>query len=246
MGGTTYDPRARRVQEAPVTAAVPTTTASRRLGVRTLPGVYAPQHDTHLLLRALARETVRPGSEVIDLGTGSGLLAVAAARRGAHVTAVDVGRRAVLTARLNALLARQRVTVHRGDLADPVPGQTYDLVLSNPPYVPSPLGPPPRRGSARAWDAGHDGRAVVDRICDAAPYLLRRGGVLLMVHSDLTNTEATLRRLTRGGLRAEVSDAASVPFGPVLLSRLPWLRGRGLLGEHADEENLVVIRAEQP
>lgn len=86
----------------------------------------------------------------------------------------------------------------------------------------------------------------MDRICDAAPYLLRRGGVLLMVHSDLTNTEATLRRLTRGGLRAEVSDAASVPFGPVLLSRLPWLRGRGLLGEHADEENLVVIRAEQP
>ncbi|MEV4876257.1 HemK2/MTQ2 family protein methyltransferase [Streptomyces cyaneofuscatus] len=242
----THDPRVRRVQEVPVSAAVSTPTASRRLGVRTLPGVYAPQYDTHLLLRALARETVRPGSEVIDLGTGSGLLAVAAARRGAHVTAVDVGRRAVLTARLNARLSRQRVTVHRGDLADPVPGRTYDLVLSNPPYVPSPLGPPPRRGNARAWDAGHDGRAVVDRICDAAPYLLRRGGVLLMVHSDLTGTETTLRHLARGGLKAEVRDTASVPFGPVLLSRLPWLRGRGLLDDHADEEKLVVIRAEQP
>ncbi|MFD5986517.1 HemK2/MTQ2 family protein methyltransferase [Streptomyces cyaneofuscatus] len=229
-----------------MTAVVNTSATSRRQGVRTLPGVYAPQHDTHLLLRALARETVRPGSEVIDLGTGSGLLAVAAARRGAHVTAVDVGRRAVLTARLNARLAGQRVTVHRGDLADPVPGRMYDLVLSNPPYVPSPLGPPPRRGNARAWDAGHDGRAVVDRICDAAPYLLHRGGVLLMVHSDLTGTEATLRHLSRGGLKAEVSDTASVPFGPVLRSRLPWLRGRGLLDEHTDEEKLVVIRAEQP
>ncbi|MFB8105813.1 HemK2/MTQ2 family protein methyltransferase [Streptomyces sp. NPDC056007] len=228
-----------------MTAAVPTSAAPRRQGVRTLPGVYAPQHDTHLLLRALARETVRPGSHVIDLGTGSGLLAVAAARRGAHVTAVDLGRRAVITARLNALLARQRVTVHRGDLAGPVPGRSYDLVLSNPPYVPSPLGPPPRRGSARAWDAGHDGRAVVDRICDAAPHLLRRGGVLLMVHSALTGTEATLRHLSRGGLKAEVSDTASVPFGPVLLSRLPWLRGRGLLDAHTDEEKLVVIRAEQ-
>ncbi|MFE2294031.1 HemK2/MTQ2 family protein methyltransferase [Streptomyces sp. NPDC059452] len=229
-----------------MSAAVPTLTTSRGPGVRTLPGVYAPQHDTHLLLRALARETVRPGSEVIDLGTGSGLLAVAAARRGARVTAVDVARRAVLTARVNALLARQRVSVHRGDLTDPVPGQTYDLVLSNPPYVPSPLGPPPRRGNARAWDAGHDGRAVVDRICDAAPYLLRGGGVLLMVHSDLTGTEATLRRLSSGGLRAEVHDTASVPFGPVLISRLSWLRGRGLLDDRTDEEKLVVIRAEQP
>ncbi|MFE7483663.1 HemK2/MTQ2 family protein methyltransferase [Streptomyces sp. NPDC057552] len=229
-----------------MSAAVPTLTTPRGPGVRTLPGVYAPQHDTHLLLRALARETVRPGSDVIDLGTGSGLLAVAAARRGARVTAVDVARRAVLTARVNALLARQRVTVHRGDLTDPVPGRTYDLVLSNPPYVPSPLGPPPRRGNSRAWDAGHDGRAVVDRICDAAPYLLRRGGALLMVHSDLTGTEATLRRLSRGGLWAEVSDTASVPFGPVLLSRLSWLRGRGLLDDRTDEEKLVVIRAEQP
>ncbi|MEU0354397.1 HemK2/MTQ2 family protein methyltransferase [Streptomyces cyaneofuscatus] len=242
----THDSRVRRVREVPVSAAVSTPIAPRKLGVRTLPGVYEPQYDTHLLLRALARETVRPGSEVIDLGTGSGLLAVAAARRGARVTAVDVGRRAVLTARLNARLAGQRVTVHRGDLADPVPGRMYDLVLSNPPYVPSPLGPPPRRGSARAWDAGHDGRAVVDRICDAAPYLLRRGGVLLMVHSDLTGTEATLRHLSGGGLKAGVSDTASVPFGPVLRSRLPWLRGRGLLDAHTDEEKLVVIRAEQP
>ncbi|MEU6943529.1 methyltransferase, partial [Streptomyces rubiginosohelvolus] len=46
-------------------------------------------------------------------------------------------------------------------------------------------------------------------------------------------------------LKAAVSDTADVPFGPVLLSRLSWLRGRGLLGEHTDKEKLVVIRAEQ-
>lgn len=78
-GGMTDDSR---VLEVPVSAALPTLTAPGRPGVRTLPGVYAPQHDTLLLLRALARETVLPGSDVIDLGTGSGLLAVAAARRG--------------------------------------------------------------------------------------------------------------------------------------------------------------------
>ncbi|MFG2794239.1 50S ribosomal protein L11 methyltransferase, partial [Streptomyces sp. NPDC048419] len=77
----------------------------------TLPGVYAPQWDTGLLARALHREGVGSRTEVLDLGTGSGALAVQAARLGAQVTAVDISRRAVLTARLNALLAGQRVRV---------------------------------------------------------------------------------------------------------------------------------------
>lgn len=232
----------------PVPTPTPAPAARARPGprIRVLPGVYAPQHDTHLLLHTLSREMIRPGDEVLDLGTGSGLLAVEAARRGARVTAVDVARRAVLATRLNALLARQHVSVHRGDLAAPVPGRRYDLVISNPPYVPSPHGPPPRHGSARAWDAGHDGRAVVDRICDAAPALLRPGGVLLLVHSGLCGPQRTVHRLARRGLRAEVTDTARVPLGPVLLSRLSWLRRRDLLDEHADDEELVVIRAAYP
>ncbi|GAA3115906.1 HemK2/MTQ2 family protein methyltransferase [Streptomyces rectiviolaceus] len=210
----------------------------------TLPGVYAPQDDTGLLARALCRETIGPGTDVLDLGTGSGALAVHAARLGARVTAVDIAWRAVLTARLNAMLARQRVTVLRGDLTSAVPGRTYDFVASNPPYVPSPSGQLPRRGPARSWDAGQDGRAVVDRICDAAPEVLRPGGVLLMVHSALCDTDATLARLSGAGLETTVADRARIPFGPVLRSRRTFLRGQGLL-DAEDLEELVVIRAER-
>lgn len=209
----------------------------------TLPGVYAPHHDTRIMLRALLREGVRPGARVLDIGTGSGALALQAAHMGAQVTAIDIARRAVACARMNAALAGRKVTVRLTDL-DAL-DRTYDMVISNPPYVPSPDTDPPTRGPARAWDAGPDGRAVVDRICAAAPKVLCPGGVLLMVHSGLCGAEATLHRLRHGGLTAEITHSELVPFGPVLRSRLPWLRRRGLVDRGQHREELVVVRAER-
>ncbi|MCZ7461813.1 HemK2/MTQ2 family protein methyltransferase [Streptomyces sp. WMMC940] len=208
-----------------------------------LPGVYAPQDDTVLLAGALRREVLPPRARVLDVGTGTGVLAVAAARRGARVTAVDISRSAVWTARLNALLARTPVRVLRGDLTAPVEGCAFDLVVANPPYVPSPG--PPGRGAARAWDAGRDGRLVLDRICGEVPGLLRPGGVLLLVHSALSGERATLARLRSAGLRTEVTERRQVALGPVLRSRRVWLCRRGLLSPGGQREELVVIRAER-
>ncbi|MFM9368458.1 HemK2/MTQ2 family protein methyltransferase [Streptomyces sp. Da 82-17] len=227
--------------------AVDTVLRPRLSRLITAPGVYVPQYDSGLLARALAAEDVTAATDVLDLGTGNGCLALCAARRGARVTAVDISRRAVLVTRVNAALAGLRLTVCRGDLTDAVPGRTYDLVVSNPPYVPSPAGPP-QRGAARAWEAGPDGRAVVDRICDAAPRVLRPGGVLLMVHSALTGPDATLARLAASGLDTTVVRRARVPFGPVLRSRRGWLGEQGLVNPDVhqppdEQEELVVFRA---
>ncbi|MFJ5534982.1 HemK2/MTQ2 family protein methyltransferase [Streptomyces sp. NPDC093261] len=205
------------------------------------PGVYEPQQDTRLLIRALQRERLAPAADVLDLGTGSGAVALAAARLGTHVTAVDISWRAVLATRVNALLSRQNISVRRGDLTSAVPGRSFDLVVSNPPYVPSPGRAAPR-GAARAWDAGRDGRMVLDRICDATTTLLRPRGVLLVVQSALCGVEDTLARLSEVGLSATVTDRATVPYGRILLSRLTWLRQRGLMADDMVEE-LVVVRA---
>ncbi|MGW2841067.1 HemK2/MTQ2 family protein methyltransferase [Streptomyces sp. NPDC001493] len=216
-------------------------TRPRRL-VR-FPGVYAPQADSYFLAAALHREGIGPGMDVLDLCTGTGALALRAARLGARVTAVDISRRAVAAARVNASFAGLSLSVHRGDLLGALPGRRFDAVISNPPYVPAPDPALPRRGPGRAWDAGPDGRALVDRICDTAPDALRAGGLLLMVHSALSRPEESVRRLERAGMRASVSDRLSIPFGPVLRGRLKWLRACGLLAATAAAEELVIIRA---
>jgi release factor glutamine methyltransferase len=186
------------------------------------------------------------GADVLDVGTGSGALAMVAARRGTRVTAVDMSWRAVFTARLNAWLAGLPVRTRHGNLFAPVRGRSFDLILANPPYVPSPLGGPAPHGAARAWDAGQDGRLVLDRICAEAPSLLRPGGVLLIVHSVLSNPGRTLVHLRGAGLKASVTQRRRIPFGPVLRSREGWLRDRGMLSAREHNEELVVVRAELP
>ncbi|MFD6425277.1 HemK2/MTQ2 family protein methyltransferase [Streptomyces sp. NPDC060198] len=207
------------------------------------PGVYAPQADSFFLAAAMRREGVGAGMDVLDLCTGTGALALQAARLGARVTAVDISRRAVATARTNALFARLPLSVHHSDLLDALPGRRFDVVVSNPPYVPALCATPPRRGARRAWDAGPDGRALIDRICDAAPLVLRPGGLLLMVHSALSDPDKSVRRIEEAGMSASVTDRMAIPFGPVTRGRLSWLRDRGLLPADAHTEELVIIRA---
>ncbi|MER7764313.1 HemK2/MTQ2 family protein methyltransferase [Streptomyces sp. NPDC097619] len=210
-----------------------------------MPGVYRPQADTRLVAEALAQETVLPGAEVLEIGTGTGALALQAARRGARVTAVDVSWGAVASARLNAIRQRLPLRLLRGDFASVLGGVRFDLVVTNPPYVPAPEDGLPARGPERAWDAGRDGRAVIDRICERAPALLRPGGVLLMVHSGMCGAQETVDRLKDAGLTGDVTARAFVPWGPVLRSRRSWLERQGLADRAEELEELVVIRAQR-
>ncbi|MFG2623067.1 HemK2/MTQ2 family protein methyltransferase [Streptomyces sp. NPDC048507] len=220
---------------APLAGSLPT-------GLIALPGVYQPQGDTRLLAAALQREEVEPRARVLEIGTGTGALALQAASRGARVTAVDVSWRAVATARLNA--GRRRLPLHvvHGDFETATAGHHYDLIISNPPYVPAP-GDLPTSGPERAWDAGPDGRAVIDRICQQAPALLNPGGALLMVHSGMCGVQKSLDHLAAGGLHARVCARADVPWGPVLRSRQTWLQRQGFASGPEELEELVVIRA---
>jgi release factor glutamine methyltransferase len=208
------------------------------------PGVYRAQDDTSLLVDVMGRHGHARGRTVLDVGTGSGALAIAAGRAGAaSVTAVDLSLRSVLATWCNSRLRRVPVTVRHGDLFAPVAGQRFDLVVTNPPYVPARSSLVPRHRIGRCWDAGPDGRLLLDRICDATPDVLSEDGTLLLVQSELSGEDATLGRLAAAGLQARVTERTRVPFGPVLRERAPMLRERGLLGPDQHDEGLVVIEA---
>ncbi|MDR7300229.1 release factor glutamine methyltransferase [Haloactinomyces albus] len=211
------------------------------------PGVYRPRADTRLLVEAIREAALPRGAHVLDVGTGTGVLAVAAARSGAaEVTAVDVSRRAVLTAYLNTRMRRLPVRVERGDVQDPSETRQFDVILSNPPYVPSEQPRPPERGGARSWDAGSDGRAVLDPLCVRSARLLAPRGTLLIVHSALCGVERTLTRLRRSGLKASVVARRAERFGPVLRARAGLLEARGIIEPGQRHEQLVVIRGDRP
>jgi release factor glutamine methyltransferase len=209
------------------------------------PGVFSPLSDTRLLAERLRHEPSLRGGSVLDLCAGSGALALAAARNGARrVTAIDASRRAVLTARLNARINGVRVRALRGDLFAPVAGERFDLVASNPPYVPEGEAAPPAAEPRRGFDAGHDGRELLDRVCAGLPGHLAPGGVALLVHSSICGEDATLDALRAGGLEAEVVVRRRGPLGPVLRARAHELERRGLLRPGQRDEEVLVVRAE--
>jgi release factor glutamine methyltransferase len=209
--------------------------------IATLPGVFRPISDTWQLADAL-RERAH-GAHVLDVCTGSGALAVTAALAGAkEVTAVDVSRRAVLSARINARLNGVAVRARRSDLFSALGDQRYDVIVSNPPYVPDPSGDRvPTRGPQRAWDAGRDGRIVLDRLIAEAPGHLRPGGTLLLVHSEICGIDATLAALDAAGLRPEVVARHRGPLGPLMRGRVDHLQRQGVLVPGQTEEHVAVV-----
>ncbi len=147
-------------------------------------GVLIPRADTEILVeKALA--WMKPGARVLDIGTGSGAIAVSLAKLGrqAQVTAVDVSDRALEIARRNAERNGAAVEFVKSDCFSALKGRKYDMIVSNPPYISEDemrgLMPEVAREPELALFGGADGLDFYRRISREAPEYLNEGGCLL-------------------------------------------------------------------
>jgi release factor glutamine methyltransferase len=186
---------------------------------RVTPDVLIPRPETeHLIEAALAR-----GAEtILDIGTGSGAIAVTLAlETKARVAATDISLAALPIARSNALALDARVALVACDLGAALAGGSFDLVVSNPPYIAGrdrALLPPEVRDHepAAALFGGDDGLAVYHRLIPEAGRLLRLGGWLMMELGDA----AAVGELCAGWSNVEiVNDLAGIPR--VLVAQKP-------------------------
>lgn len=182
------------------------------------PRVLVPRPETELVLEA-ALAALPEGGRALDLCTGSGCLAISLAleRVGARVVATDVSDDALAVARENASALGASVEFAAGDLWAAVHGdEPFDVVVSNPPYIPAKelagLPREVRREPCIALDGGEDGLAVLRRVVAGAPARLRPGGVLCVeMHESHADVLPGLC-LEAGFARAEARrDLAGLP-----------------------------------
>ncbi|MBP1911744.1 HemK2/MTQ2 family protein methyltransferase [Thermococcus stetteri] len=180
------------------------------LRIRLHPQVYEPAEDTFLLAENLA---VKEGDIALDVGTGTGIIALLMARKARWVLGVDINPIVVEIAKENARLNNiTNVEFRLSDLFENVSGE-FDVITFNAPYLPG----EPEEPIDLALVGGESGREVLDRFIDDVPNYLKPGGVVQIVQSSITGVGETLKRLEERGLTARVVAKRHIFFEDIVL-----------------------------
>lgn len=202
---------ARREQREPLQH-VTGTASFRKLSLKVGPGVFVPRPETEVVTQLAINTLSSMASEspkAMDLGTGSGAIALSLATEVPHadVYAVELSPEALPYTRANFANISPQTTLIEGDMADlpnDFDGQ-FSLVVSNPPYIPTDM--VPRDREVRDFDpalalfgGGEDGLDVIRVVSEVALRLLHSGGALVVEHADI-QAEAVSKLLLADGWR---------------------------------------------
>jgi release factor glutamine methyltransferase len=169
------------------------------------PGVFVPTHGSFLVWKYLFQNHVGEGKRCLDIGCGTGMLAIELARNGAeHVHAIDIDRRAVANTLSNAFRngVADRITGEAIDLYPWVPKDRYDVVVAS--LYQMPVDPYEQPNSHRPLDFW--GRNLLDHLFTLLPKLLADDGVAYVMQLSILGQERTAELLAEGGFRARVVD----------------------------------------
>ncbi len=166
--------------------------------------VYDPGEDSYLLVEAALKEA-RPEDKVLEVGTGSGIVSLFVKDVAASVVATDISPIACENARING------VSVVRTDLFRGICGR-FDLIVFNPPYLPTADGERLKSWLNRAFDGGPTGRDEIVRFLRDVDAILAPRGRVLMVISTLTGVEDIKKMFAGHGFSAMEAASEKVPF----------------------------------
>lgn len=172
--------------------------------------VYEPQEDSELMAKAL--ETMDLGGKsALEIGCGSGLLAILMAKNGAKVTAVDINPEAVKATEENA--ARNEAELHaiQSDLFSNVRGN-FDLIIFNAPYLPVEKGESDYR-----YSGGETGRDTIEKFIAGAKSRLKPDGTILLLISSLTGEKEVTELFAKQSMHAKTIMREKVPWEELIV-----------------------------
>lgn len=179
------------------------------------PQVYQPAEDTYLLADNLQ---VNRMSRVLEIGTGTGIIAIIAAKRASKVIATDINPHAIDCAVKNIITNKTyNVELRKGNLFEPVEGEKFDLILFNTPYLPSSTDEKSDDELDAAWNGGLDGREVIDKFLEEVTDYLNPDGKVQMVQSSLSDNEKTLKKFEELGFKASITACEKCFFEEIVV-----------------------------
>jgi len=183
--------------------------------IYTHPEVYEPAEDTFLFAENLG---IQRSDEVLEIGTGTGLITVYAAQRTKRVVATDINKNAIKCALKNTIANRTyNVELREGNLFESVEGEKFDLILFNIPYLPTSPDEILDEELNTAFDGGLDGRTTIDAFIDQVKDYLNIEGRVQMVQSSISDNKKTLTKLEELGFEAEITASKKCFFEEIVV-----------------------------
>lgn len=177
--------------------------------------VYPPSDDSYLLAENLI---IKQGETVLEIGTGSGIVAMSASLKTDFVTATDINYTAIELAEKNFRNnGINNIELCFGDLFEPVKNKKFDVILFNLPYLPTSSEEILDDELNYAFDGGLDGRKTTDRFLnEVANYLTHKGKVQL-VQSSLSDNNLTISILKSLGFNVEITASERFFFEEIVV-----------------------------
>ena len=183
--------------------------------INTHENVYVPAEDSYLLAENLEVEN---GKSVLEIGTGSGIVAMYASKLTDKVTAPDINFDAIQLAESNFKANNiDNVELLFGNLFEPVKDRKFDVILFNTPYLPTEEGEVIEDNLNYAFDGGLNGRKVIDLFLNEVKNHLNDGGIVQLIQSSLSDNDETLNKLDELGFIAEIAKKEHYFFEDIVL-----------------------------